>query len=222
MNTPNFDGMARLYRWLEYLTLGPILQRTRTYHLPSLTHCRSALLLGDGDGRFTAALLSQNPTLQAHAVDVSPSMLAQLRRNAAPYASRLTTTHSDIRLFTPATPPDLIVTHFFVDCLIQPEVDDLVARLAPLLQPHALWLYSDFRIPQGVLSLPARLIVRLLYLAFRLLTNLRTTRLPNHAAAFRDAGLQPIAIHHSLFGLLTTELWQAPPKNSTAQPSIPH
>jgi ubiquinone/menaquinone biosynthesis C-methylase UbiE len=208
--TPDFNRIARPYRWLEYLTLGPILQRTRTHFLPQLTHCRHALILGDGDGRFTAALLARSLTLHAQAVDLSPAMLALLQRNVARAgaASRLRAHHADLRTFTPDPPPDLITTHFVLDCLTQSEVDTLIAGLAPLLQPHGLWLFSDFRIPQGPLHWPARLYIRLLYLAFRILTGLRTTRLPDHEIPLDRAGLRRIARHRALCGLLTTELWQ--------------
>src|SRR5206468_3304021 len=55
---PNFNLIARPYRALEHLTFGPALQRTRTHFLPLLADRQNALILGDGDGRFTAALLS--------------------------------------------------------------------------------------------------------------------------------------------------------------------
>ena len=42
--TPNFDRVARIYRWAEYLTLGPLLQRTRAYFLPQLADRRRALV----------------------------------------------------------------------------------------------------------------------------------------------------------------------------------
>ena len=106
----------------------------------------------------------------------------------------------------PPPPPDLIVTHFFLDCLTQPELDALVARLAA---PGVLWLISDFRIPSGLLHWPARIYIRVLYFAFRILTGLRITHLPNHARALRSKGFNPIAIQRNLFGLLTTELWSS-------------
>ena len=203
---PNFDRIARAYRWLEYLTLGPILERTRLEHLPALAQARQALILGDGDGRFTAALLARYPALTAEAVDLSPRMLALLSRRAA--SPRLRTHQADAREFIPQQPPDLIVTHFLLDCLTQPEVDRLTTRLAASLPPGALWLVSEFRIPAGPLHWPARLYVRLLYLAFRILTGLRVNRLPDHVSALHKAGLHPVRYRARLAGLLTTELWQ--------------
>jgi hypothetical protein len=65
------------------------------------------------------------------------------------------------------------------------------------------------------MRLPARLLVRSLYLAFRILTGLRTTRLPDHATPFTAAGFTQIAGHLSLAGLLTTQLWQLTAPEST-------
>ena len=96
---PNFNPIARPYRWLEYLTLGPILQQTRLHHLPSLTQQKSALVLGDGDGRFLSKLLSQNPHLQAEAIDTSATMLQLLRQRCAPYTDRLQTHQTNALIF---------------------------------------------------------------------------------------------------------------------------
>jgi ubiquinone/menaquinone biosynthesis C-methylase UbiE len=212
----NFNLIARPYRWLEYLTLGKALENCRTHYLPQLLDRRHALVLGDGDGRFLAQLLKHNLNLQAHAVDTSATMLQLLRQRceaATPNAAvRLRTYHSNaltVSLEDSENSYDLIVTHFFLDCLTQPELDTLVTRIAPTLTPGALWLISDFRIPTGLMRLPARAFVRSLYLAFRLLTGLRTTHLPDHATSLTQAGLTRIAHQHHLFGLLTTELWQA-------------
>ncbi len=209
---PNFNRIARPYRWLEYLTLGSALQNCRLHYLPQLLDCRHALVLGDGDGRFLAQLLTHNPHLHADAVDTSATMLQLLRRHceaATPNAAiRLRTHHASALSFPLQVSCDLVVTHFFLDCLTQPELDTLIARITPTLAPGALWLVSDFRIPDGPLRLPATLLVRSLYLAFRIITGLRITRLPNHTTPLIRTGLTRISQHHSLKGLLTTELWK--------------
>jgi SAM-dependent methyltransferase len=213
-NTVNFDPIARPYRWLEYLTLGRALERCRLHYLTSLLQQKRALVLGDGDGRFLAHLLEQNLQLQADAVDISAAMLKLLRHRceaAIPdIASHLKTHHINALLFSPAPEEryDLVVTHFFLDCLTQPEVEVLIRRIAPALAPNAIWLISDFRIPSGPMRLPAKIIVRSLYLAFRILTGLLTTNLPDHSTPLSRAGLVRASHHQRLAGLLTTELWQ--------------
>ena len=206
---PSFDRVARLYRWAEYLALGPLLTRTRQHHLPQLSHCRRALVLGDGDGRFLARLLYLNPQLHALAIDTSATMLHLLRQRCAFAAPRLRTAQTSALTADPPPHTDLIVTHFFLDCLPQPEVVALTQRLAAATAPGTLWLVSDFAIPTSALLRPfARLYIRALYLAFRLLTGLRTQHLPDPQTALTRAGFLRIASHQHLGGLLYTELWQ--------------
>jgi hypothetical protein len=140
-------------------------------------------------------------------------MLRLLRQRSEAATSdvdtRLRIHHSDALTFPLAARYDLVVTHFFLDCFTQAEVDTLVARVACRLAPGALWLVSDFRIPAGLMRLPARTLIRGLYFAFRVVTGLRTIKLPDHATSLTQSGLIRIAHQHSLAGLLTTELWQA-------------
>jgi SAM-dependent methyltransferase len=210
----DFDPIARPYRWLEYLTLGRTLERCRLHYLSILLQQKRALILGDGDGRFLAQLFAQNPHLQADAVDTSAAMLELLRHRceatSPDIANRLQIHRISALNFSPPHREkyDLVVTHFFLDCLSQPDLENLIARITPTLAPNAIWLISDFRIPTGPMRLPAKVIIRALYLAFRILTGLRTMHLPNHAPPLAEAGLTKITHHHRLAGILTSELWQ--------------
>jgi ubiquinone/menaquinone biosynthesis C-methylase UbiE len=215
--SPNFNHIARIYRWAEYLTLGPLLQKARTHYLADLPtlemECGKALVLGDGDGRFLARLLAQQTRLQALAIDSSDAMLGLLRRRCRSYSDRLEALHRSALEFFGSCPEDyyvdLIVTHFFLDCLTQPELDRLAGHLAAHTRPGALWLLSDFAIPSNPWLAPlAALYIRFLYLVFRLLTGLRVTHLPDPASALSVAGFHRIARHNLLCGILYTEIWQ--------------
>jgi ubiquinone/menaquinone biosynthesis C-methylase UbiE len=210
---PNFDRVAAIYRWAEYLSLGPLLQRTRTTLLPHLGSPHHALILGDGDGRFLEQLLLRYPTCNALAVDISPAMLHRLRARCArsvPNAATRLTTMQRSALDVDA-PPDtnLIATHFLLDCFTQPEVEALVTRLASQLPPGGLWLVSDFALPPSRLLRPfARLYIAALYTSFRILTGLRVRELCDPQSALGSAGMHRVARRTFLFGLLYTELWQ--------------
>jgi hypothetical protein len=215
---PNFNRLARAYRWMEWASFGPFLNLCRLTYLPRLTHCRSALVLGDGDGRFTAGLLRVNPFIHVHAVDASPAMLDTLTQTCSANAIRLTTEKSDLRIWQPAPVSiplaastfDLVVTHFFLDCLSTSEVLALAQRIKPIISPRALWVVSEFAVPPGRFGrLVARPIVHGLYLAFGLLTGLRTRALPDYAIALSAAGFTRLERRPRLGGLLVSELWAA-------------
>ena len=208
---PNFDRIANLYRWLEYLTLGRLLERTREHFLPRLAECRSALVLGDGDGRFTARMMAMHTEMRVQAVDLSPVMMRLLEARVARVGARdrLRTTVGDALGFEPNGPVDLVVTHFFLDCLAQADVERLMERLKPHLAKGAMWLVAEFQVPlEGRLRRPGKLFLRGLYLAFRVLTGLRTTRMPAYRRVLRAAKLLRVDEHSEMSGLLTTQLWQ--------------
>jgi SAM-dependent methyltransferase len=201
---------------MEYLTFGPWLNRIRCTFLADLRICRRALVLGDGDGRFTERLLRANPTIQVDAVDASAAMLNSLLRRAGPNADRVQTHLEDARQWQPpAHPYDLIVTHFFLDCLTTEEVQSLASLLRAAVSPSALWLVSEFSIPPGLFGrLVAHPVVAGLYLAFGWLTGLTVRTLPDHRTALAASGFTRVQHRALLRGLLTSELWSVKPPRS--------
>ena len=220
----NFNRIARAYRWLEYASFGPMLKRCRFYWMDGtfLNDRQNALVVGDGDGRFTARLLRCNTLLNVEAVDASSAMLSLLQKRvaAAGNRSRLTTWCEDARLFIPKGEYDLVATHFFLDCLATDEIAALAARIRPHLSSNAVWIVSDFGIPSGIAALPGRAIVSLLYAAFGVLTGLEVRRLPGHSGALAGAGFSRTKRKEWLGGLLFSELWEL--KTTDGAPTVSH
>jgi hypothetical protein len=207
---PNFNRLSRAYRWMEWVSFGPFLGACRTNFLPRMIHHNKALVLGDGDGRFTARLLRESPHISVRAVDASPAMLVALSRACGPNAARLTTELADLRAWLPSPTShyDLVVIHFFLDCLSTCEVHALAQRIKPTVSPGALWVVSEFAVPPGWFGrLIAEPIVRSLYFAFGLLTGLHTRTLPDHASSLHAAGFICLQRRPRLGGLLVSELW---------------
>lgn len=216
MNSPpNFNRLAALYRWMEMVSFGPWLWRCRCAFLSEMSASRHALVLGDGDGRFTARLLAENSIVQIDAVDASPAMLRVLVHRARPHAGRVRTHTADARQLPPAIlsrdpPCDLIVTHFFLDCLITGEVQSLASGLRQNVTADALWVVSEFYLPPTRFGrLIARPLVACLYLAFGWLTGLPIRTLPDHRSALNAAGFTLKERRNWLGGLLVSELWSA-------------
>lgn len=206
---PKLDHLAGLYRWMEAVTFGPWLGWCRREFLEEMSHCRQALVLGDGDGRFTAQLLKTNPVVEIEAVDASPAMLRALMRRAGSRAGRVCAHCADVRLWQPARPPyDLVVTHFMLDCLTGEEVCALAERLRSAVSPSALWVVSEFVIPKnGYGQWVARPVVSGLYLGFHWLAGLAVNTLPDHPSALKGAGFELRRRRTRLSGLLASELW---------------
>ncbi|MGA7255908.1 MAG: class I SAM-dependent methyltransferase [Terracidiphilus sp.] len=191
------------------MSFGPWLGRCRRAFLGEMTQARRALVLGDGDGRFTAALLGANKDVQVDAVDASAAMLRALKRHAGADAERVSTQAADARQWTPnAQGYDLVATHFFLDCLTTDEVRALAARIGPALAADAVWVVSEFAVPRGAYGrLVARPLIAFLYAAFGAMTGLRVRRLSDHRAALEHAGFRLRERRTWLGGLLAAELW---------------
>lgn len=207
----DFNRLARMYRWMELASFGPWLWWCRCAFLRSLSDCRRAVVIGDGDGRFTARLLSTNPTIQIDAVDASSAMLRSLLRRSGADTARVRAWCADVRTWKPQDAPyDLIVTHFFLDCLTTAEIQAMAQTLHNTATPSALWLISEFAVPAGVYGrLFARPLVSCLYWIFGQLTGLTLRALPDHRAALRQSGFTLQKQHNWLGGLLISELWSA-------------
>jgi hypothetical protein len=136
-------------------------------------------------------------------------MLQLLVRRAGPHASRVHVYCSDARHWPPPNPPyDLIVTHFFLDCLTTKDVQSLTAILRNSVSPQALWLVSEFAVPAGWFGrLVARPLVSTLYWAFGRLTGLTLRALPDHRTALRQSGFTLHTQRSRLAGLLVSQLW---------------
>ncbi len=212
MNSPpDFNPLARVYRWMEALSFGPWLWGCRCAWLDSIEARgpKNALVLGDGDGRFTAKLLRTCPGIRVDAVDASSAMLQATLKRTAPDAARLRVFLADARKLSPPNPPyDLIVTHFFLDCLTTAEVQALAATLSRATAPNAQWLVSEFAVPRNLYGrLIAQPIVSLLYFAFARLTGLAPRSLPDHRSALSQSGFKLFQQRAWLGGLLSSELW---------------
>jgi SAM-dependent methyltransferase len=209
----DFNRLAPFYRWLEWFTFGPFLSRCRLTFLPEVRSSKSALILGDGDGRFSAQLLKDNPQIVIDAVDASEAMLRQLVRRAGPNAVRVRTQLADVRQlnFVPGN-FDLVATHFFLDCLTTEEVASLAIELRGRVAADAAWVVSEFAIPDTLFgTLIATPLVSALYLAFRFLTGLPIRRLPDHRKALGNAGFMLAKQRTWLGGLLVSEMWEPVP-----------
>jgi ubiquinone/menaquinone biosynthesis C-methylase UbiE len=211
----NCDGLALHYQTLEYLSLGRQLERSRFTFLGEFADCHQALICGGGDGRFLARLLRVNARVRVEFVEVSARMLEIAERRVAGmggrYRERVRFHRGDLRQFRPETSGyDLIVTNFFLDCFSDVEVQEMVSRLAGWAAPQARWMVSEFRYADSAAGRAwTNAVVRGLYLAFRVTTGLRVTRLPNYAGALSEAGFARQWEVRALGGLLQSSLWRS-------------
>ena len=182
----SFDNLARHYQFLERMLFGDQLNLARRKAFDDLLiHPQKILLIGDGDGRFCQDILTTHADVDVVSIDSSSRMLDQARErliDANLNLKRVEFIEEDVRLHHfPKNEYDFIALNFVLDCFGQEDLDALLPRIEASLKPTGYIGYSDFAIPnRSIFSrFFAKIVVSLLYIAFRMTTDLQANRLPN-------------------------------------------
>jgi len=208
----NFDRVARVYRWLEYMAFGRALQRARVRWIDDLSPAKRGLIIGEGDGRFICCLAQKWPRLVIDCVEASAEMIERAQRRLQALrtdASSIRFIQKDIRDWEPAGPYDLVVTHFFLDCFDENELEKIVSGIASVLSAGGVWLLADFTVPdRGMGRACAQFLIALMYRFFRTFAGLQTKRLIDPTACLVANGLKRTGRTESLGGMVKSERWQ--------------
>jgi SAM-dependent methyltransferase len=201
----NFDRLAPHYDWMEALTAGQRLQRARLAWLDALDGRRRILSAGEGHGRFAAACAARFPDAELTCLERSPRMLAAGRARTGPVHWQL----GDVLTWTPTGRYDAVVTCFFLDCFPPAMLATVVGRLADCAAKDAVWLVTDFAIPdRGLAHWRARAVHGLMYAFFRRMTGLPAQRLTPPDGLLRQHGFRLAGRRESNAGLLRADLWR--------------
>ena len=176
----NCDSIAPFYDLFERVAFGGRLQRHRVAFLSAAAGKSRALIVGDGDGRFTQALASSYPDLEIDSLEMSTGMLAVARQRLTAL-TRVHLTQGDALEYPfLQTTYDIVFTHFFLDCFDNRQVSDLVTRLSGALKRDSLWIISEFRqAPRGWRKVFTQAWLNIMYFFFRHATGLETRCLPD-------------------------------------------
>jgi ubiquinone/menaquinone biosynthesis C-methylase UbiE len=205
----SFDHIAPFYRVMEFLSAGGKLQRCRVAFLDVIPAPQTILLAGEGHGRFLPECVRKFPEAQITVIDASERMLEISRSRIT--AKNVTFLHADLLTWqAPAGGYDLIVTHFFLDCFTPEELPLVIRKLARAGTANASWLIADFQIAHsGLARWRSRMILKLLYRFFSVVSRLRAQELIAPDALLGDAGYRLKERKVFEWGLLKSDWWTA-------------
>ena len=209
----SFDLLAPHYRWMEWLLAGGKLQRCRTACLGMIPAPAKVLIYGEGNGRFLAALCREFPEAEVTSVDASGRMIALARKRLERqglHNAKVAFVHADALEWTPpAATYDLIVTHFFLDCFRQDQLQQLIPVIAGAAKDRAHWLLADFKTAGGGFRRwRSQVILALMYLFFRQATRLPARRLTPPDGFLRAAGFTRQQQVEMDWGMLHSDCWR--------------
>lgn len=208
----SFDVLAPYYLWMERLSAGGKLQSCRTAFLEMIPTPSSALLLGEGNGRFLAAFCRKFPESYITCVDASARMLDEARRwllREGLDTKRIRFMQADVLDWTPSVNVyDLVVTHFFFDCFTEDQLQKLLPVIARAAKPQAQWLMADFKMAEsGLKRLRSRVILSMLYAFFRCMTGLSASAITPLDPYLLASGFTLKQRRETDWGLLHSDWW---------------
>jgi SAM-dependent methyltransferase len=226
----NCDGIAPFYLWIERAAFGKRLERHRLAFLETAEGAQRALVLGDGDGRFVAALAAKYPGLWIDCVELSGRMVALARGRLGDGRRRVNVVQGDV-LHVPLPCPGLVIghlerwpagknayptkhydtvySHFFLDCFSTEQISVLAGRIAGVSGRGTRWVISDFRRAEsGWRKVFTAVWIKTMYIFFKMATQLAQQELPDHHSALREHGFRLVEERLSMAGLIVSECWE--------------
>jgi ubiquinone/menaquinone biosynthesis C-methylase UbiE len=207
----SFDFIAPHYRWLESVAFANTLQKARSFFLDQISTPRRILIAGEGNGRFLREFARKFPQTRIDCVDVSERMLQLAQEQLCDSnGGRIKFFRKDLLRWLPEENVyDVIVTHFFLDCFSEAEIEKLVAMLAKAATRNAVWLLADFSIPPEPLrELHAKAWLWVMHRLFRGVARISARKLTDPLPFLEAEGFRCAHREQWRLGLVGSQLWQ--------------
>jgi ubiquinone/menaquinone biosynthesis C-methylase UbiE len=201
----NYDNSAWFYDRLSRLVYGKALVNSQVYLLNFVPANSRILIAGGGTGWILDELTKIHPAgLQITYVEISANMLA--------LSQKRTTGQNEVIFINDAVENvkftagfDVMITPFLFDNFVNETVASVFNHLHNLLKPHGLWLNADFQLTgrwwQNVL-------LKSMFVFFRLLCGIEASRLPAIEQRFNAAGYDVIEDKTFFGDFITTRAYR--------------
>ncbi|MFN8415695.1 MAG: class I SAM-dependent methyltransferase [Cytophagaceae bacterium] len=193
-----FESIATYYDCLVRITSGNLLYRNAISLFSEIENASSVLVIGDGSGRITEALLKHHSVEVIYYIELSPTLIskAEKRLNKLKEEHKLSTRFHFLQqdIFESELPPttfDLILTPYVLDLWGNEKLRALIQLVSPCLKVEGSWYVSDFN-PEiyhmrGMLGWLYRGLIRMLYQFFEWMVKLKTNKLPDIETCFTNS-----------------------------------
>jgi ubiquinone/menaquinone biosynthesis C-methylase UbiE len=201
-----FNRIARLYDLLSSLVFGRSLHKAQLIYLDQIPLQANVLILGGGTGKILNDLFRLNPAARIYYVEASASMIELAKKNSEPFKKHIHFIHGTQNSIPDEVQFDVVITSFFLDMFSAPGIENLIRQVIKSLKSGGRWIVTDFIYPKRVLH---HLLLRIMYLFFRIFCGIEAKRLPEWEGQLKKAGLQEAKSELSYNGFIKSALYRS-------------
>ena len=186
----NYDMIAPIYDLTSCIVFGRTIAKAQICLLRFIPAGSRVLIAGGGTGWILEEITKlQSDGLEIDYVEASAKMMQlSQRRN---YKSNVVNfIQSPIENYNTEKQYDVIITPFLFDNFKAHKLEIVFEKLHAQLKTDGLWLYADFVYDQEISPMWQKLLLRIMYLFFRITTGVETSELFSVTGYFAESYLQ--------------------------------
>jgi len=203
MKSNDFDRIAFAYDRLTKLVFGRYIIDSQKFFLNRIPEDSSILILGGGTGWILTELFKIKNNVNVCYIEASARMLAMAKEKS--------TSSQQVRFIhgTESDVPsdhkfDCVITNFYLDLFTNESLWVALGKIKESLAPKAQWIATDFVENQWW----QKLMLRVMYLFFRLTCNIESQKLPDWNKTLHSIGGKRIDSKKFYNGFIETSVFQ--------------
>lgn len=213
----DYNKIARFYDWLSRLVYGKSLIRSQRCLLSLIPAGSSVLVVGGGTGWILEDISKlPQPGISVTYVEQSASMMRLAKKREignlrVDFDCQPFETYGGMQKF------DCLFTAYFLDNFSSVQLPSIFQKLSGLLKEGGIWLYADFVDQKKGGPVWQKLLLKLMYLFFRICCGIEATKLADPGPLFATAYL-PVFEKSGFSGFLRSCGYQ---KTGSTDPEAP-
>lgn len=182
----NFDSVAPFYDRLSKWVFGNKIKSAQIDSLSFIPSGSKILIVGGGTGWILEEISKIHPLgLMITYIDNSSKMIQLSKKRSLAFNDvefineLIENVKLDLKMY------DVILTPFLLDCLVQNELEAVFRKMENSLKHNGIWIDVDFYLTTNS-NLWHKILIRLMYLFFKITCNVQSSRLPNTKNYFAE------------------------------------
>lgn len=193
MQSFSFQRIAPFYDLLARLIFGNTIDQAQKQYFSLLPKRSTILFIGGGSGRVLADLVTIVQPKKITYVEASSNMIKQAQQRFLSiqknniYDTEMTFIHGTEQDIPALDEYDVLMTFFLFDLYPTQEAKKLAVKLSQHHKPSGIWLFADFcEGGMGFQFYWKKLLLKLMYRFFSLVSNVQNQDLPDYQAIFKE------------------------------------